>query len=85
MFNPNHKFIGGGGVVLAFSSFFVNVAIADISIERLNTYKANRLIPQELSLEVGGKNDTDITFTSNLLTWGEGNTINKASLINKFG
>lgn len=71
--------------MVAFASLFVNAAMADISVERLNTYKANRLIPQELSIEVGGKNNTDITFTSNLLTWGEGNAINKASLLNKFG
>ena len=84
MLKLNHTFIRGGAMV-AFASLFINAAMADISVERLNTYKANRLVPQELSIEVGGKNDTDITFTSNLLTWGEGNAINKASLLNKFG
>lgn len=46
MLKLNHTFIRGGAMV-AFASLFVNAAMADISVERLNTYKANIEKPTE--------------------------------------
>ena len=72
--NPKlHKFIGGGGVVIALSPLFVNSVVADATSERLDAYKANGLIPQEIKLptpETAGSDSQEVVvFTSNALSW----------------
>lgn len=48
-----HKSIGGGVITLALATLFVNAAFADTSSDRLSTYKANKLIPDNISIKVG--------------------------------
>ena len=72
MFNSNHKFIGGG-VVIAFSSLFVNAAMADATSARLAAYTGNKLIPQEIGLSTANtaKSGTEavVVFEPTSLSW----------------
>lgn len=68
-----HNLIGGGGVVIALSPLFINSVMADATSARLDAYKANRLIPQEIKLPTPETTESDsqevVVFTSNALSW----------------
>lgn len=67
-----HNLIGGG-VVIALSPLFINSVMADATSARLDAYKANRLIPQEIKLPTPETTESDsqevVVFTSNALSW----------------
>ena len=52
---------------------FINSVIADATSARLDAYKANRLIPQEIKLPTPetteGDSEEVVVFTSNALSW----------------
>lgn len=81
-----HKYIGVGIVTSALLCGISSV-FADASSDRLATYKANRLIPLNVNLEVGGEAENDVTFTPDSHSWSSGSvariyTLN--ALKNKF-
>ena len=73
------KSLWGGVITLALTSLFVNAAFADSSRDRLATYKANRLIPDNIILKVGNDNDAQATFILSQRTWA---TPENAKLVN---
>ena len=78
----NHKIHNciGGGVVAATLLCGISSLFADASADRLATYKANRLIPQEVKLEVGGEAENDITFTPASHSWSSGSAARISNL-----
>lgn len=64
------------GVLVPLSLLFVNAAFADATSERLEAYKSNRLIPENITFTTpatGGANDTTVVFTKSSLSWNYGN------------
>ena len=83
MLKLNHTFIRGGAMV-AFASLFVNAAMADISVERLNTYKTNRLIPASVKLDAATTPQSEVvSFSEDTLSWSK--TSQVAKLKAQFG
>ena len=70
----------GEGVVAATLLCGVSSLFADASSDRLATYKANRLIPLEVKLEVGGETENDITFTYASHSWSSGSAARASTL-----
>lgn len=76
-----YKYIGRG-VVAATLLCSSSSLFADASSDRLATYKANRLIPQEVNLEVGGNAEDDITFISSTHSWASGSVASRVAHLN---
>jgi len=78
-----------GGVLVPLSLLFVNAAFADATSDRLDAYKSNKLIPENITFTTpatGGTNDTAVVFTKSSLSWNFGNAVasyNK-ELLDKF-
>ena len=62
-----HKSTGRRVITLALATLFVNAAFADTSSDRLTTYKANRLIPQDFNLP--SQSAQSVSFDSSSLSW----------------
>ena len=62
------KYIVRGGVVAATLLCGISSVFADDTNSRLQAYKANRLIPQEFTLE-NSDSDTDVVFSASSLSW----------------
>lgn len=62
-----HKSTGRRVITLALATLFVNAAFADTSSDRLTTYKANRLIPQDFNLP--SQSAQSVSFDSGSLSW----------------
>lgn len=64
------------GVLVPLSLLLVNAAFADATSDRLEAYKSNRLIPENITFTTpatGGANDTTVVFTKSSLSWNYGN------------
>lgn len=64
------------GVLVPLSLLLVNAAFADATSDRLEAYKSNRLIPENITFttpSTGGANDTTVVFTKSSLSWNYGN------------
>jgi len=55
-----------------------------VSVERLKAYKANRLIPDSITLKVGKEKNSEATFITSQRTWASAESGNLANLANAF-
>lgn len=62
-----HKSTSRRVITLALATLFVNAAFADTSSDRLATYKANRLIPQDFNLP--SQSAQSVSFDLGSLSW----------------
>lgn len=84
MNHKTHKSIGKGVITLALATLFVNAAFADPSADRLSTYKANKLVPDNVSIKVGTEKNSEATFITAQRTWSTPESGNLENLANAF-
>ena len=83
--------LGGGAKLVALSILFINSAIADSTTDaRIQAYKANKLIPQNVVLPTStGAADSDevVVFNKSALSWKSDNALSAsyAPLLEKYG
>lgn len=73
-----HKYIGEG-VVAATLLCGISSVFADDTGSRLQAYKANRLIPQEFTLQ-NADSDTDVVFSASSLSWNTASNVRQEKL-----
>ena len=70
MLRSLHNLKREGAVFSAFLSLLcINAAFADSSSDRLAAYKANKLIPANVCIDVGDQSDAEATFVPAQWTW----------------
>lgn len=65
-------------------SLLINATFADSSSDRLATYKANKLVPANVSIKVGREKNSEATFITYQRTWATAEYGNLANLVNTF-
>ena len=78
------KSFSEGVVAITLSLLFVNTAFADSSVDRLAAYKANKLVPANVSIKVGREKNSEATFITFQRTWATAEYGNLANLVNTF-